>query len=88
MVDGVAALYLERGGSTLQTLPASDDPDVAVVAARALGGLVRDGRVRELVIRKVDGEDVGVSPFRERLLAAGFAAGYRGLVLRPARPTG
>ena len=87
MVDGVAALYLERGGSTLQTLPASDDPDVAVAAARAFGDLVRDGRVRELVIRKVDGEDVGASPFRERLLQAGFVAGYRGLVLRPARPT-
>ena len=26
LVDGVAALYLERGGSTLQTLPAADDP--------------------------------------------------------------
>jgi hypothetical protein len=30
----------------------------------------------------VDGEPVGSSPFRERLLLAGFTAGYRGLVLR------
>jgi ATP-dependent Lhr-like helicase len=87
MVDGVAALYLERGGSTLQTLPASDDPEVAIAAARALGKLVRDGRVRELVIRKVEGEDVGASPFRERLLTAGFVAGYRGFVLRATRPS-
>jgi ATP-dependent Lhr-like helicase len=86
LVDGQAALYLERGGSTLQTLPAADDPEVAVVAARSLGGLLADGRLRELVVRKVDGDDVGVSPFRPRLLDAGFAAGYRGLVLRAARP--
>ena len=33
LVDGIAALYLERGGSTLQTLPAADDPDVAAVRA-------------------------------------------------------
>ena len=26
LVDGVAVLYLERGGGTLQTLPAADDP--------------------------------------------------------------
>ena len=88
MVDGIAAVYLERGGSTLQTLPAADDPDVAVAAARAFGELVRDGRVRELVIRKVDGEDVAASAFRPRLLDAGFVAGYRGLVLRSARPGG
>ena len=85
LVDGIAALYLERGGATLQTLPAADDPEVGVAAARALAALVADGRTRELVIRKVDGVDVAGSPFRERLLAAGFVAGYRGLVLRAAR---
>jgi ATP-dependent helicase Lhr and Lhr-like helicase len=88
LVDGVAALYLERGGATLQTLPAANDAAVAVSAARALGALVTDGRARELVIRKVDGEDVAVSPFRPILIEAGFAAGYRGLVLRPPRPGG
>ena len=63
----------------------SADPEVGVIAARALAALVSDGRTRELVIRKVDGGDVAGSPFRERLLAAGFAAGYRGLVLHAAR---
>jgi ATP-dependent Lhr-like helicase len=85
IVDGVAALYLERGGATIQALPAADDPDVAVPAARALQGLVDDGRIRELVVTKVDGEPVGSSPFRDRLLAAGFLPGYRGLVLRRSR---
>jgi len=85
LADGVAALYLGRGGSTLQVLPAADDPEVAVVAARALGGLVADGRTRELVLTKVDGQPIGDSPFREHLVAAGFVPGYRGLVLRAAR---
>jgi hypothetical protein len=85
LVDGIATLYLERGGATLQTLPAADDPAVGVTATRALNALLADGRVRELVIRKVDGEDVSVSPFRPILLEAGFVAGYRGLVLRSQR---
>jgi ATP-dependent Lhr-like helicase len=85
LVDGVATLYLERGGATIQTLPAADDPAEAVIAARALGTLVADGRARELVIRKVDGEDVAVSSFRSVLLDAGFVAGYRGLALRSPR---
>ena len=86
LVDGVATLYLERGGATLQTLPASDDPASAATAARALRALVVDGRFRELVIRKVDGEDVAASSFRAILLDSGFVAGYRGLVLRADRP--
>jgi hypothetical protein len=85
MVDGIAALYLERGGSTLQTLPASDQPEVADAAFRGLATLVGDGRLREMIIRKVDGLAVGESPWRDRLLAAGFAAGYRGLTLRQTR---
>ncbi len=86
LVDGVATLYLERGGATLQTLPAADDPEVAVAAARAFAALVADRRIRELVLRKVDGEEVAASRFRPFLLEAGFVAGYRGLVLRSERP--
>ncbi len=85
LVDGVAALYLERGGSTLQTLPPADDPAVADAAVRALGALVGTGRARELVIRKVDGLPIADAPFRDQLLDSGFSAGYRGLVLRGAR---
>jgi ATP-dependent Lhr-like helicase len=84
LVGGQAGLYLERGGG-LQTLPALDDPAVASVALPALRALVADGRLRELVVGKVDGEPIAGSPWRERLLANGFVAGYRGLVMRPAR---
>jgi ATP-dependent Lhr-like helicase len=85
LVDGLAALYLERGGSTLQSLPAADDPEVRLAALAGLRGLVADGRFRELVIRKIDGEDVATSPWRSFLLEAGFSAGYRGLTLRAPR---
>jgi ATP-dependent Lhr-like helicase len=88
LVDGVAALYVDRGGGSIQVLPAADDHDVGETAARALGGLVGDGRTRELVLTKVDGGPVSESPFRDRLIAAGFVPGYRGLVLRPAGPGG
>ena len=82
-VDGHPALYVERGGSGLLTLPAFDDPETASVAVAALRGLVDDGRLRELVVRKVDGEPVAGSTHRDVLLSGGFSAGYRGLVMRP-----
>jgi ATP-dependent helicase Lhr and Lhr-like helicase len=85
MVDGIAVLYLERGGSTLQTLPAADDPELGALAARALEALIAEGRLRELVIKKVDGLPVGESRFRPTLQTAGFVPGYRGLVLRGSR---
>ncbi len=85
LVDGRAVLYMDRGGSSLQTLPAFDDPDTADLALQALGELVADGRQRELVIGKIDGEPAGTSRWSETLLAAGFVKGYRGLVLRRQR---
>jgi ATP-dependent Lhr-like helicase len=85
LVDGIAALYLERGGSTLQTLPAADDPDIRVAAVGGLRALVSSGRFGELIVRKVDGLEVATSPWRPFLLEAGFSAGYRGLTLRAPR---
>jgi ATP-dependent Lhr-like helicase len=85
LVDGVAVLYVERGGGTLQTLPAADDPEVAEAAVGALGRLVDDRMVRELVITRVDGLPVGESPFRKRLIGAGFSPAYRGITLRATR---
>jgi len=86
LVDGLPVLYLDRGGSSLQTLPAFDDPAIAMVAVPALVTLIGDGRDRELVISKIDGLPVTESPHAEALVRGGFVAGYRGLVLRQARP--
>jgi len=85
LVDGLAALYMDRGGSSLQTLPPFDDPSVAASALGALHGLLADGRARELVVSRVDGEPVGRSSWYDTLLKAGFIQGYRGLVLRRER---
>ena len=84
LVDGAAVVYVDRGGTSIQTLPASDDPAALAAALASLRDLVVDGRVRELVIAKVDGEPVAGSPVRDALLAAGFVAGYRGYALRAA----
>ena len=79
----MAVLYVDRGGSSIQTLPAFDDPAVAATALGALRAVPTEGRTRELVIRKIDGIPVAESAVRSTLLEAGFSAGYRGLVLRP-----
>jgi ATP-dependent Lhr-like helicase len=84
IVDGAPALYVERGGGSLVTLPAADDPAVAAQALAALRDLL-DGRVRELVVTKVDGQPVSGSARRQSLLDSGFVVGYRGLVLRSVR---
>lgn len=88
VVDGVPALYVERGGNSLQTLPAADDPNMAQMALAALADLVVDGRQKELLITRVDGHPVGSSAWRDRLLEAGFTPSYRGVLLRTTRPAG
>jgi hypothetical protein len=82
LVDGEAAIYVERGGSAIQALPAADDPAIAALAVRALRDLAMDGRQREVVVTKVDGAPIADSSLRQSFLDAGFVPGYRGLVLR------
>jgi ATP-dependent Lhr-like helicase len=82
LVDGVPVVYVDRGGGSLQMLPAAGDGQIAVQALGALRALVDDGRVRELVVTRVDGEPVGQSAWRDSLLEAGFVTAYRGLALR------
>ena len=51
--------------------------------AEAMATLIKDGRVRSLEVRKIDGEPVGASgPVVEQLKRVGFVDGYRGLTLR------
>jgi ATP-dependent Lhr-like helicase len=84
LVDGEAALYLDRGGRSLVTLPAGDDPEVAAAAVSALPQLIEPiGPMRELVIERVDREAVGASRIAQPLRAAGFRPAYRGYLLRP-----
>ena len=84
LVDGAAVLYVERGGKGLVTFPAADDAERAALALAALGGLLSEGQLRELVLARIDGAPLGPEhPWRARLVDAGFVPGYRGMALRP-----
>ncbi len=82
LLDGEPVIYLERGGKTLQTLPAFGDGEKAAVAVNALRQLLADGRFRSLQVERVDGVPVGESPHSEVLDRAGFQRSYRGWLLR------
>jgi hypothetical protein len=52
------------------------------VWADALAALVKDGRVRRIELRTIDGAPSGEHAGAEALLGAGFVDGYRALTLR------
>ena len=84
LVDGVAALYLERGGRSLISLPVASDPDVRSRAVAALPALIGPGGpLRELRLERADRGPVGDSLLAAALRDAGFRPSYRGYVLRP-----
>ena len=73
LVDGVASLYLDRGGKGAQALrPADGEWETAAVAG--LLGLIADGRVGRLTLERFPEE------LRAPLEAAGFVATPKGLV--------
>ncbi len=82
LVDGEPVLYTERGGRTLISFSADENPLFA--AAQALADKVVGGAIGSLTISKVDGIDAmtAVGPVAESLLSAGFSMTPRGLRLR------
>jgi ATP-dependent Lhr-like helicase len=78
LVDGEPAVFVERGGKRLITIPAATRTDVW---ADALVSLVKEGRVGRLVVQQIDGEPAATSPLAGVLRSVGFAEGYRGLTL-------
>ena len=77
-VDGEPAAYLERGGRSLVTFPASE----RLEWVEGLVALVKDGTLGKLEIVRVDGVPARESPVASALRSAGFVDSYRGLVLR------
>jgi ATP-dependent Lhr-like helicase len=77
---GRALVWLDRRGHHLVTFPtASEDTSWA----EALAAMVKDGRVRSLEVRKVNGQPVSeADEVAQALRRAGFLDGYRGLVYR------
>ena len=86
LVDGLPVVCLERGGRSLATFPAADEPERLGPALVGLRDLIVDGRFREIVVARVDGVPPGPgSSWRALLAEAGFVPGYRGMALRAAR---
>ncbi len=77
--DGVPLVWFDRRSSHLVTFPAAADGGWA----DSLAALVKDGRQRSIEVRKVNGDPIDRKGSEAvALLAAGFADGYRGFVLR------
>ncbi|GGK27558.1 DEAD/DEAH box helicase [Pilimelia terevasa] len=79
-VDGVLALYVERGGRTL--LSFSAEPDLLAAAAAALADAVRSGALGALSVERADGATIHSTALATALTAAGFRVTPRGLRLR------
>jgi ATP-dependent Lhr-like helicase len=71
-------VWLDRRGHSLIVFPGG----VSGEWIEALVQIVKDGRVRSIELRRIDGDAITSSPWLAPLRAAGFADGYRGLVLR------
>jgi len=82
LLDGQAALFVERGGRSLVSLR---DPDPAWLrpALDALVAHVRGGGAKRLAVERFDGVPVVESEVMPLLVDAGFLAGPRRAVLRP-----
>jgi len=82
LVDGLPALFLDRGGRQATTFAAAhEEPGALDAAAAALRALLLDRRRRTLRVERIDGEPALESPLRDALLRAGFRAEYKGLAL-------
>ena len=78
---GRPLVWFDRRGHHLVTFP---DALVDVAWTGALIDLVKTGRVKAVEIRKIDGDGLADAPVGlvDLLRSAGFADGYRGLVVR------
>jgi ATP-dependent Lhr-like helicase len=78
---GRPLVWFDRRSHHLVTFPgALDHPEWT----DALGALTKDGRLRSVEIRKVNGDTIAHAPqVAELLKRQGFVDSYRGLSLRP-----
>jgi ATP-dependent Lhr-like helicase len=84
LADGAPALFVERGGRGLITLPAFVEPDVARPVLAALPRLlVPGGPLRELRLERVDRVPPAESALAEALRGLGFRPSYRSWLLQP-----
>ncbi len=82
LLDGEAALFVERGGRSLVPLR-EPDPTWLRPALSALVAHVRAGGAKRLAVERFDGTAVAETEVMQLLVEAGFLAGPRRAVLRP-----
>lgn len=80
LVDGQVVLYVERGGRSL--LSFTPDETTLRAAAHALATAVEQGRLDQLRIQRVDGQQALTSELSQILREAGFRTTPQGLRLR------
>jgi ATP-dependent Lhr-like helicase len=80
LVDGLPALYVERGGRSL--LSFTEDDDALLAAAAGLARAVHDGWLGSLAVERADGEVALGSRLADVLREAGFRVTPKGLRLR------
>jgi ATP-dependent Lhr-like helicase len=78
LMGGSPQAFLERGAKTLVTFPNADPS----VWANAIAALAKDGRLRTIELRQIDGVPASTHPSVEALYAAGFVDGYHGPTIR------
>ena len=82
---GRALAWFDTRSGNLVPFPAATGRGLSALVA-ALASLGKDGRVRSVEIRKVNGQPLADYDKRDELTdelrTAGFADGYRGFVLR------
>ena len=80
LVDGLCALFVERGGRTVLVL--DQRPETVPLAAAALAAAVNSGAVGPLTVTTIGGEPVHSSPVAAAFESAGFGVTPKGLRLR------
>ena len=82
--DGAPALYVERGGRGLVTLPAMEDRETASLVLAALPRLLAPaGPLKELRLERVNRAPPAESALADALRGLGFRPSYRYWLLRP-----
>ncbi len=76
MIDGLPAVFIERGAKSLVSFPAALETSTWV---DQLKELVVSGVIRTCEIGKIDGEPASASPLATTLIDQGFIKAYKGL---------
>ncbi len=87
---GSVVAFLERGGKTMLTFEAFEDLHALASAATnpneewigALVDAVQSRKINDLQLQTINGEPARTAPIADDLRNAGFADGFKGLVLR------